>query len=50
MINNKLLLKSKKYLESKFYEVEPRSILQKGDVLTNIVRTAVLSKISTLVD
>ena len=33
----KLLLESKKYVELKFNEIEPKSILQKGDFLMNIV-------------
>ncbi|MEO7988647.1 MAG: restriction endonuclease subunit S [Chryseolinea sp.] len=33
----KLLLDSKKYVERKFNEIEPRSILKKGDYLMNIV-------------
>ncbi|BBM01975.1 restriction endonuclease subunit S [Microbulbifer sp. GL-2] len=43
---NKLLLDKKKYVEKKFNDLEPRSILRKGDILMNIVggsigRTAV---------
>ena len=33
----KLLLNKRKYVESKFNEIEPRSILQKNDILMNIV-------------
>lgn len=33
----KLLLESKKYVELKFNEIEPKSILHKGDFLMNIV-------------
>jgi type I restriction enzyme M protein len=43
-----LLLESPKYVERRFNEIEPKSILKKGDVLTNIVgasigRTAIFS-------
>ncbi|SDL72367.1 type I restriction enzyme, S subunit [Salinimicrobium catena] len=46
---NQILLKKKKFVEEKFNKIEPRSILEKGDVLTNIVgasigRTAVWDK------
>ncbi len=35
--NYNLLLTKKKYVEKKFNEIEPRSILQKNDILMNIV-------------
>lgn len=43
-----IILREKKYVESKFNEIEPRSMLQKNDILMNIVgasigRTAVYS-------
>jgi type I restriction enzyme M protein len=44
-----LLLTKPKYVEQRFNEIEPKSILQKGDVLTNIVgasigRTAIFDR------
>ena len=36
-----LLLDKPKYVESRFNEIEPKSILQKGDVLTNIVGASI---------
>jgi type I restriction enzyme S subunit len=36
-----LLLKEPKYVERRFNEIEPKSILQKGDVLTNIVGASI---------
>jgi len=36
-----LLLENKKYVEYKFNEIEKRSILRKGDVLTNIVGASI---------
>ncbi|WP_205854470.1 restriction endonuclease subunit S [Pseudomonas viridiflava] len=39
--NFKLLLDSKKYVEKKFNEIEPRSILKKGDFLMNIVGASI---------
>jgi type I restriction enzyme M protein len=36
-----LLLESPKYVERRFNEIEPRSILKKGDVLTNIVGASI---------
>jgi type I restriction enzyme M protein len=36
-----LLLDKPKYVEQRFNEVEPKSILQKGDVLTNIVGASI---------
>jgi len=36
-----LLLESPKYVERRFNEIEPKSILQKGDVLTNIVGASI---------
>ena len=47
---NCLLLDKKKYVEKHFNEVEPRSILRKGDILMNIVggsigRTAVFDEV-----
>lgn len=51
----KILLNKPKFLETKFNEIEKRSILQKGDILTNIVggsigRTAIfdLDKIANI--
>ncbi len=46
---NEILLKKKKFVQEKFNEIEPRSILKKGDILTNIVgasigRTAIWDK------
>ena len=38
---NEILLKNKKFVEHKFNNIEPRSILQKGDVLTNIVGASI---------
>lgn len=47
--NKKMLLKKRKYVESKFNDMHRSSILQKGDLLTNIVgasigRTAVFNE------
>ena len=39
--NNTLITKNKKYVEKKFNEIEPRSILEKGDILTNIVGASI---------
>lgn len=39
--NFKLLLDSKKYVEKKFNEIEPRSILKNGDFLMNIVGASI---------
>lgn len=36
-----LLLNSPKYVERRFNEIEPKSILKKGDVLTNIVGASI---------
>jgi type I restriction enzyme S subunit len=36
-----LLLDKKKYVEKKFNEIEKRSILKKGDILTNIVGASI---------
>lgn len=36
-----LLLNKKKYVEKKFNEIEKRSILKKGDILTNIVGASI---------
>lgn len=36
-----LLLENRKYVEQKFNEIEPRSILQKGDFLMNIVGASI---------
>ena len=36
-----LLLDTKKYVESKINEIQPRSILRKGDLLTNIVGASI---------
>ena len=36
-----LLLDSPKYVERRFNEIEPKSILKKGDVLTNIVGASI---------
>ena len=36
-----LLLETPKYVERRFNEIEPKSILQKGDVLTNIVGASI---------
>ncbi|TXF90291.1 hypothetical protein FUA23_07160 [Neolewinella aurantiaca] len=46
--NFKLIWKRRKYVEEKFNQIEPRSILRKGDILMNIVgasigRTAVFN-------
>jgi type I restriction enzyme S subunit len=38
---NEILLKRKKYVQEKFNEIEPRSILEKGDILTNIVGASI---------
>ncbi len=37
----KLLLNNKRYLESEFNEIQSKSILKKGDVLTNIVGASI---------
>lgn len=37
----KLLLDKKKYLDPKFNEIQPRSILKRGDILTNIVGASI---------
>ena len=47
--NNQMIYKKTKFVEDKFNEIDSKSILQKGDVLTNIVgasigRTAVFDK------
>lgn len=39
--NYRLILTNKKYLEWKFNEIEPRSILKKGDILMNIVGASI---------
>nr|HPG30851.1 restriction endonuclease subunit S [bacterium] len=39
--NYKLKFKNKKYVENKFNDIEPRSILQKFDVLMNIVGASI---------
>ncbi len=39
--NNILITKKKKYVDKKFNKIEPRSILQKGDILTNIVGASI---------
>ncbi len=39
--NYKLNLTKKKYVEEKFNEIEPRSILKEGDLLTNIVGASI---------
>lgn len=39
--NNKLLMDKKKYVESKFNEIEPRSILNQNDILMNIVGASI---------
>lgn len=39
--NFELLLSKKKYVQTKFNEIEPRSILQKGDILMNIVGASI---------
>jgi type I restriction enzyme, S subunit len=46
---SEILLNKKKFVQEKFNEIEPRSILKKGDILTNIVgasigRTAIWDK------
>ena len=38
---NKMLLEKRKYIEAKFNEMHPSSILQKGDLLTNIVGASI---------
>ena len=38
---NEILLKKRKFVEQKFNVIEPRSILEKGDVLTNIVGASI---------
>jgi type I restriction enzyme S subunit len=37
----KMLLDTKKFVESKINEIQPRSVLQNGDVLTNIVGASI---------
>lgn len=39
--DEELLLSKRKFLEQKFNEIQPRSILQKGDILTNIVGASI---------
>ena len=39
--SGKILLNKPKYLEKKFNEIQKRSILQKGDILTNIVGASI---------
>jgi type I restriction enzyme S subunit len=39
--NYSLLLNNRKYVEHKFNEIEPRSILKKGDILMNIVGASI---------
>lgn len=39
--NNKLLMDNKKYVENKFNEIEPRSILARNDILMNIVGASI---------
>jgi len=39
--NNKLRMDKKKYVESKFNEIEPRSILAQNDILMNIVGASI---------
>ena len=39
--NEELLLSKSKYLEPKFNEIQSRSILKKGDILTNIVGASI---------
>lgn len=39
--NGELLLEKKKYVEKKFNEIEKKSILKKGDILTNIVGASI---------
>jgi len=39
--DEELLLSKRKFLEPKFNEIQPRSILQKGDILTNIVGASI---------
>ena len=39
--SNRMLFKKKKYVESRFNEIEPRSRLEMGDVLTNIVGASI---------
>ncbi|MEH7470114.1 restriction endonuclease subunit S, partial [Priestia megaterium] len=39
--NFNLILKKKKYVQKRFNEIEPRSILQKGDLLMNIVGASI---------
>ena len=38
---NTLILKNKKYVEKKFNDIQQRSILKKGDILTNIVGASI---------
>ena len=38
---NEMLLEKRKYIEAKFNEMHPASILQKGDLLTNIVGASI---------
>ena len=39
--DEELLLSKRKFIEQKFNEIQPRSILQKGDILTNIVGASI---------
>jgi len=39
--SSKMLLGTRKYVESKINEIQPRSILKKGDLLTNIVGASI---------
>lgn len=39
--DEELLLSKRKFIEPKFNEIQPRSILQKGDLLTNIVGASI---------
>ena len=39
--NFKIILKKKKYVEAKFNEIEPRSILKRNDILMNIVGASI---------
>jgi type I restriction enzyme S subunit len=38
---NEILLNKRKFVEHRFNEIEPRSILEKGDILTNIVGASI---------
>ncbi|NEW78000.1 MAG: hypothetical protein GZ086_00945 [Gelidibacter sp.] len=38
---NEIILKKKKFVQERFNEIEPRSILNKGDILTNIVGASI---------